>query len=174
MPAEERVVVVDEAGVVVGDAPRSVMRHDNLPHLVVAVVVRDPTGRIYVHRRTDSKDVFPGLHDAMVAGTVVVGETLEDAARRELAEELGITGVPLVPLFSAWYSDSSTRHLSHVWTVTWDGPVRHQPEEIAWGRWFTEAELEERLSDPEWPFVPDGRELLTRYGLGTGAQEPPM
>jgi 8-oxo-dGTP pyrophosphatase MutT (NUDIX family) len=141
------------------------MRRDNLPHLVVAVVVRDPAGRVYVHRRTDTKDVFPGMHDAMVAGTVVAGEEPEAAARRELEEELGITGVELVPLFTEWYADERTRHLSHVWTVTWAGPVRHQPEEIAWGGWFTLEELEQALADPDWPFVPDGRALLETFGV---------
>ena len=53
-PAEELVAIVDADGDVVGSAPRSVMRRDNLPHLVVAVLVRDPAGRVYVHRRTDS------------------------------------------------------------------------------------------------------------------------
>ena len=74
-------------------------------------------------------------------------------------------------MFSQWYSDDSTRHLSHVWSVVWDGPVRHQPEEIAWGGWLTVDELERRLADPAWPFVPDGRALLETYGvaaLGAG------
>src|SRR5512144_1716518 len=55
---EEQVAIVDDEGRVVGSAPRSVMRRDNLPHVVVAVLVRDPAGRVYVHRRTDTKDVF--------------------------------------------------------------------------------------------------------------------
>jgi 8-oxo-dGTP pyrophosphatase MutT (NUDIX family) len=166
--------VVDGDGVVVDAVPRSVMRRDNLPHLVVAVVVRDPAGRVYVHRRTDTKDVFPGMHDAMVAGTVAAGEAPETAARRELEEELGISGVDLVPLFTEWYADDRTRHLSHVWTVTWDGPVRHQPEEIAWGAWFTVEELERSLADPDWPFVPDGRALLRRYGVTALDAQAPM
>jgi isopentenyldiphosphate isomerase len=162
---EEQVAIVDELGQVVGAAPRSVVRRDNLPHLVVAVIVRDSQGRIYVHRRTDTKDVFPGLHDAMAAGTVTAGETLEAAARRELAEELGISGVQLRPEVVEWYADQQTRHLAHVWSVVWDGPVTHQPEEIAWGGWMTVEELSAHLADPSWPFVPDGRALLKTYGL---------
>ena len=50
------------------------MRRDNLPHLVVAVLVRDPAGRVYVHRRTDTKDVFPGMHDCFAAGCMQAGE----------------------------------------------------------------------------------------------------
>jgi 8-oxo-dGTP pyrophosphatase MutT (NUDIX family) len=160
--SEEQVAIVDDAGAVVGSAPRSVMRRDNLPHIVVAVLVRDTAGRVYVHRRTDTKDVFPGMHDAFVAGCLVAGEEPADAATRELAEELGVTGVALEPLFSGWYADESTRHLCHVWTTSYDGPVTHQAEEVAWGGWMAVADLRAHLADPTWPFVPDGRALVER------------
>jgi isopentenyldiphosphate isomerase len=159
---EEQVAVIDGNGVVVGAVPRSVMRRDNLPHLVVAVLLRDPAGRVYVHRRTESKDVFPGMHDCFAAGCVLAGEDPQRAAVRELAEELGVAGVRLEPLFSGWYADDATRHLCHVWTATYDGQVTHQPEEVAWGGWMTVDELRAHLADPSWPFVPDGRELVRR------------
>jgi len=161
-PPVEQVALVDDTGAVIGSAPRSVMRRDNLPHVVVAVLVRDPAGRVYVHRRTVTKDVFPGMHDAFVAGCLLAGEEPLAAAARELAEELGITGVRLEPLLAEWYADASTRHLCHVWTTTYDGPVTHQVEEIAWGDWLTPDELREHLADPTWEFVPDGRALLDR------------
>ncbi|MGH8892524.1 MAG: NUDIX hydrolase [Actinomycetes bacterium] len=157
---EELVALVDGSGAVVGSAPRSVMRRDNLAHLVVAVLVRDPTGRVYVHRRTQTKDVFPGMHDCFTAGCVLAGEEPETAAVRELGEELGVHGVLLEPLFTGWYVDDATRHVCHVWTATYDGPVTHQPEEVAWGGWMTVEALRRHLSDPTWPFVPDGRALV--------------
>lgn len=152
--------IIDDTGAVVGSAPRSVMRRDNLAHLVVAVLVRDSSGRIYVHRRTDSKDVFPGLHDCFAAGCLQAGEQVESAAAREVAEELGVTGVPLQPLFVSRYEDASTRHVCHAFVVTYDGPISHQPAEVAWGGWLTPDELRARLADPTWPFVPDGRAMI--------------
>jgi isopentenyldiphosphate isomerase len=161
--AEEQVAIVDEDGVVVGSAPRSVMRRDNLPHVVVAVLVRDPAGRVYVHRRTDTKDVFPGMHDAFAAGCLRYGEEPASAAAREVAEELGVVGVALEPLFVETYADLSTRHVCYVYATTYDGPITHQPEEVAWGGWMSVDELRARLADPSWPFVPDGRVLLERW-----------
>jgi isopentenyldiphosphate isomerase len=38
--------------------------------------------------------------------------------------------------------------------------VRHQPEEVAEGRWVTLAELAALLGDPGFAFVPDTRQLL--------------
>ena len=160
---EEQVAIVDDEGRVVGSAPRSVMRRDNLPHVVVAVLVRDPAGRVYVHRRTDTKDVFPGLHDAFAAGCLQYGEEPAAAAAREVAEELGVVGAPLRALFVERYDDGSTRHFCHVFATTYDGPVTHQPEEVAWGGWLTVDELRANLADPSWPFVPDGRVLVERW-----------
>ncbi|MDQ1665306.1 MAG: hypothetical protein QOH75_1337 [Actinomycetota bacterium] len=161
--ADEQVAIIDETGTVVGSAPRAVMRRDNLPHIVVAVLVRDPAGRIYVHRRTSTKDVFPGMHDCFAAGCLQAGEEPAEAAAREVAEELGVVAVPLTPLLRMRYADAATRHVCHAFTVTWDGPVTHQPDEVAWGDWMTPQELRSRLADPAWPFVPDGRALAERW-----------
>jgi 8-oxo-dGTP pyrophosphatase MutT (NUDIX family) len=161
--SEEQVAIVDGSGIVTGSAPRSVMRRDNLPHIVVAVLVRDPSGRIYVHRRTPTKDVFPGMYDCFAAGCLQSGEEPFAAAKREAAEELGVVGVPLEALFVMRYDDAATRHVCHAYSATWDGPVTHQPEEVAWGGWMTPGELRTCLSDPAWPFVPDGRALIDRW-----------
>ena len=87
---EERVALIDGTGSVIGGAARSIMRRDNLLHVVVAVLVRNTSGGVYVHRRTTSKDVFPGSHDCWIAGCLTYGEEPETAALRELEEELGI------------------------------------------------------------------------------------
>ncbi len=178
-PTEELVAIYDRddnEGRVVGAVPRSQMRARNLPHAATSVAVRDREGRIYVHRRTDTKDLFPGAYDVWAGGVVTAGESPPDAARRELAEELGLTSAPLRPLFTEWYADEHTTYLAHVYDTVYDperdGPIRHQPEEVAEGWWAALDELRARLADPQWPFVPDGRycfELYLARGLAAGA-----
>jgi 8-oxo-dGTP pyrophosphatase MutT (NUDIX family) len=96
-----------------------------------------------------------------VAGTVGAGESYEDAAIRELEEELGITGVVLEPLFHHRYEGALTRSHTRVYRVEWNGPIVHQPSEIVWGEFRTPAELRANLE--QFEFVPDGAELFTRY-----------
>jgi 8-oxo-dGTP pyrophosphatase MutT (NUDIX family) len=93
------------------------------------------------------------------------GEDPATTAARELAEELGVTGVPLTPLFTLVYDegDGGLRSHLHAYEARFDGPVRHQPEEIAAGWWMPLAELRARLRDTAWPFVPDGRMLVERW-----------
>jgi isopentenyldiphosphate isomerase len=179
---DEEVALYDPAdpnGRVVGHAPRSRMRAQNLPHAAPSVAVRDAEGRIYVHRRTDTKDVFPGAHDVWAGGVVGAGEAPDTAAHRELAEELGLTGMTLRPLFTEWYADDHTTYLAHVYDTAYDalrdGPIRHQPEEVADGWWMSLDDLRVKLADPTWDFVPDGRHCLELYlsrGLASRPRGP--
>jgi isopentenyldiphosphate isomerase len=166
---DEVVALVDETGRVVGSAPRSVVRRDNLRHAATAVLVRNPGGGIYLHRRTDTKDWAPGHWDAAAGGVILAGEEPHDSAVRELSEELGISTDDLTGLGTHLYEDDTTRCFEHAYQVVWDGPVRHQPEEVSEGRWVTLGELAAILRDPDVDFVPDTRQLLTRLGLDGGS-----
>jgi 8-oxo-dGTP pyrophosphatase MutT (NUDIX family) len=160
-PVDELVAVYDADGAVVGSATRSRMRAEGLWHATSAVLVRsEDGGRVYVHRRTETKDVFPGAHDCWAGGVVAAGETPAEGARRELAEELGIRAVPLRPLFSARYDVPPVRCHGFAFEARWDGPITHQPEEVAAGGWMTLDGLRARLADPAWPFTPDSRMLI--------------
>jgi isopentenyldiphosphate isomerase len=150
----------DDAGRVIGAAPRGRVRAENLPHAATAVLVRRPTGELYVHRRSDAKDVWPGRHDCTAGGILLAGELPDDAARRELAEELGITRVVPDPLLRRWYRDDDTWYLAYVYVVAWDGDVRFTDGEVTAGWWERPDQLYARLADPTWPFVPDARQLL--------------
>lgn len=158
--ADEQVVLVDDAGAVTGSAPRGVVRRDNLRHGATAVLVRRPDAGIYLHRRTETKDWAPGLWDAAAGGVLRTGEEPVDSAARELAEELGITGVPLRPLTTHLFEDDTTRCFEHAYDVVWEGPVTWQPEEVAEGRWATMEELTALLIEPVPRFVPDTVQLL--------------
>src|SRR6201991_3618336 len=165
-PAAEPVAVYDEAGAVVGVAPRGDVYARSLWHGVGGVLLRSGDGRrVYVHRRSATKLVMPGLHDCWAGGVIGPGETPAVTAARELAEELGVVGVPLTRLFTLVYDegeDGLRTHL-HAFEARFDGPVRHQPEEVADGWWMPVDELRARLRDPAWPFVPDGRMLVEHW-----------
>jgi isopentenyldiphosphate isomerase len=165
----EVVTLVDRSGAVVGRAERSVVRRDNLMHAATAVLVRDPDGRIYVHRRSPDKDWAPGAHDAAAGGVLTYGEEPLASAERELAEELGVIGAELRPLGISVFEDDSTRCVEHCFETTWGGPLHHADGEVVWGAWMTLRELADRLADPGWSFVPDTRALLQRLATaGTG------
>lgn len=61
-----------------------------LMHRAVLVLLYDKANRVYLQRRSKNKKLFPGFWDLSATGHVKAGESREDAARRELREELGI------------------------------------------------------------------------------------
>ena len=158
----ELVDVVDVDDRVVRQATRAEMRRDNLLHRAVYLVVRDSAGRLFVHRRTETKDIYPGYWDVTVGGVVAAGEDYPTAARRELAEEIGVaTTTPLVELFPVRYADAATQLVGRAFLARHDGPVALQAEEIAWGAFVPVAEAERVMRDERC--CPDGALVLRRY-----------
>lgn len=164
VPNDELIARYDESGAVLGVVTRSRMRAEGLWHAATAVLVRSSDGeRVYVHRRSPDKDVYPGMWDCWAGGVVAAGESPDEGARRELAEELGVTGVPPRPVFGFRYERGTVRYHGFAYEVAWDGPVVHQESEIVAGEWMALDRLRARLADPDWPFVPDGRVAIEEW-----------
>jgi 8-oxo-dGTP pyrophosphatase MutT (NUDIX family) len=156
----ERVVIVDADNAAVGVAPRHEMRSQRLPHRATFILVFDTKGRILVQKRTDTKDVYPGYYDLAAGGVVTEGESYDESAVREAAEELGIRGVPLEHRFDFYYEDPGNRCFGRVYSCVCDGPFTLQPEEVVSVE-FTE--LPEVLDGRIAPLTPDTVEALRRY-----------
>lgn len=159
----EIVAVYDEHGRLSGAAPRSTVRAQNLRHACVVVVVRNSRDELYVHRRTETKDVYPGCYDVMAGGVLQAGEEPTAGALREVEEELGISGVALRPIGEADYSDSSSRYHAFGYLADYDGPIRWQPEEVSWGAWVSLDDLHAMREDPNRSFAPDTLALLDAW-----------
>ncbi|MCK8436237.1 NUDIX domain-containing protein [Streptomyces sp. D2-8] len=154
--ADEILDIVDENDQVIGQSPRGEAYARGLRHRCVFIQARDAEDRVFVHRRTPAKLVFPSLYDMFVGGVVGAGESYDTAALREAEEELGVSGLPQPQhLFTFLYDNGAGRTWwSAVYEVRCELPVRPQVEEVAWYDFLADAEVERRLGDWEW--VPDG------------------
>ncbi|MFC1413669.1 NUDIX domain-containing protein [Streptacidiphilus sp. N1-12] len=152
--ADELLDVVDAEDRVVGQARRGDVYARRLRHRCVFVLARDAEDRIFVHRRTAGKLVFPSLHDMFVGGVVGAGEGYDEAAKREAEEELGVSGLSPTPLFRFLYETPEHSWWSAVYETRVGADVHPQVEEVAWHDFLTERELTERLTT--WSWVPDG------------------
>lgn len=159
-PVNELVEVVDEDDRVVDVVPRSLVRERLLLHRCTYVVVLDQDGHVYVHRRADSKDVHPGFYDVVAGGVNGVGESYEVCAAREVHEELGVTARP-VYRFTHRYQGPDGRCFGGVFDVVWDGPIRWQPEEVAWGTFLSLDDVDAMIERER--FCPDSLEVFERW-----------
>ena len=153
----ELVDIVDDDDRVVATVTRAEMRAGRLRHRGVFLVVRRSDGRVLVHQRSPTKDIWPSVWDVAVGGVVTAGEEWEAAAARELAEEVGIEGAPLTLARVGRYADADVDEMARVYTVTWDGPVRFADGEVVAAEWLTPAEVDERMG--RLPFCPDSLAL---------------
>ncbi len=162
--ADEVVIIVDEENNEVGAVPRWEMRAGRLPHRATYILVFNSQGELCVQKRTQTKDVFPGYYDVAAGGVVLAGESYEEGAVRELAEELGIRGTPLARLFDFYYENKYIRLWGRAFSCVYDGNLVLQEEEIESGT-FMKVDEVQRLAETE-PFTPDCLHVLRRH-LGT-------
>lgn len=166
----ELVDVVDAADRVVGRVTRSIMRSHRLRHRAVFIIVRSGTGDVLVHRRSPGKDLWPHRWDIAVGGVVGPGEDYTVAARRELAEEVGIEGVDLVEVGGGSYVDADVSLIGRIYLASHDGPVSFDDGEVVAAEWVPIAELATRLERDSW--VPDSLVLAVPVLAARFPDEP--
>ena len=158
---DEKVVWVDESDQVIEIVSRRRMRSEHLRHRAVFIAVTDGAGRLLVHRRSLGKDVWPGWCDIAVGGVVAADETYDDAARREVAEEIGLHDAIVVPLDDGVvkrYDDEIVSLLGRCYQVVSGGPFAFTDGEITEAWWVDRDDLATAISRDR--FLPDSLALL--------------
>jgi len=146
MVPEEYFPIVTEEGVVTGKASRTECHSGTfLLHPVVHLHVFNSRGELYLQKRAMDKDIQPGKWDTSVGGHVDYGEETEDALRREVREELGITDFK--PVFLRRYKFVSDREaeLVNSYYTLYDGDIQPDPVEISEGKFWKISEIEQQL-----------------------------
>lgn len=159
-PDEEIVQIVDQDDQEIAAITRFMMREQRLIHRASYILVFNQDGELYVQKRTMTKDMYPGYWDVAAGGVVLAGESYEQSAERELAEELGVKA-PLQFLFNQYYEDDTNRVWGRIFSCIHDGPFTLQPEEVEYGR-FMPLDVALEYSQVE-SFTPDGVILLKKY-----------
>jgi len=136
---------IDTKGYVKGKRSRTECHKQHIIHRAVHVIVLDSKHRIFVKRRSHSKDMFPGQWETSVGGHVKYGDGVKKTAARELEEELGIVE-PLRYLGRfAYRGKEEKENITLFYVVTKKRP-RLNISEATRGEYLTIHELERCLS----------------------------
>lgn len=157
----ELICWVDKQDHLLGHLVRSDLRQRGLIGRCTFIFLFNSKGELCVHRRTLSKALYPGFWDTAAGGMVAVGESYALSAQRELAEELGVSGVELVEHDHFYFEDGDSRLWCTSYSAVWDGPLCLQPEEVMEARFLS---IETVLAEAEQKsYCPDAQEGLRRY-----------
>lgn len=158
---EEIIDVVDDKDNVVGKSAREEILTKRLIHRAAMVIVFNSKGRIYVHQRSHKKRTFPRLWAIGAGGALQVGESYDDAAKRELMEELGIENVNLEFIFDFNYRCEENKYNAKIYKCVYDGKIKINEEEFEQGMFINFKDMEKFMQEHQ--FCPDTAEFFERY-----------
>jgi len=128
--------VVNKMDRILRQAVRSEVHGDNLRHRAVHILIFNERDELYLQQRSRCKDRHPLLWDSSAAGHVMAGEGYDEAAKRELQEELGID-VPLKKILKLSASPKTGQEFIWLYRGQLRGNIRPNRSEIESGAFLT-------------------------------------
>ncbi len=123
--------LVDDNDNVIGREDRNEIYKKGLRNFrVINIMIFTSDNKIVVPHRSGNRRVFPNCYDCSVGGHVSSGETYEEAAYRELEEELGITGIKLQEIAYFKPYDIDTSAFSKMYKLIYDGDLNYDKDGI--------------------------------------------
>lgn len=148
---EELVVLVNELDEPLGTMGKMEAHRTGRLHRAFSVFVFNSRGHALVQKRASTKYHSGGLWSNACCGHPKPGETVENAARRRLKEELGIAP-PSIPEFHFSYKASLPNGLiehefDHVLFAQFDGAADPCPDEVEQWRYVDPGELTSEIRE---------------------------
>ncbi len=156
---DEELILVDEADREIGFLAKGACHNgEGVLHRAFSIFIFDAEGRLLLQRRAEDKRLWPGFWSNSCCSHPRRGETMAEATRRRLDEELGLTA-DLEHLFTfsyhARYGDlGSEREVCRVYAGSSNKRPRPNPLEIGDIRWVTPADLDAELAATPERFTP--------------------
>lgn len=138
--------IVDEDGNILGQVTRG-HAHDGskILHPVVHLHVFNSRGELYLQHRPAWKDIQPDKWDTAVGGHIDLGESVGDALKREVREELGITEFTPESLGHYVFESNREKELVYVHRCIYDGPISPSKNELSGGRFWSPEEIRSNI-----------------------------
>ena len=156
MDEQELLDVVDKNDKVIGQDTKENKFLKGLVTRCVAVFIIDRKEKIMIAKRSSKKKSFPNRYDATACGNVKAGEDYNEAAQREVKEELGIRCDLkfLGKVFNEFQENSKTlRHFTGIFSGRFDEEIRLSDELVEIQKLSVE-EIESLISKNKELFTP--------------------
>lgn len=132
----EEMDVVNDANQIVGKATQDEIYAQKLTHRIVHVFVINTKGEVYFQKRSEKKSYLPGFYCTSAGGHVHSGESYEQAAKRELVEELGLQ-VPIKKVHELIFAEAGLKRFIELFVACADGGINFADGEVASGEFLS-------------------------------------
>lgn len=121
------------------------------------ILVFNNEGRLALQLRSATDDSYPSHWDFSAAGGIDEGEENEEAAKRELEEEISIKS-DLIYLGEEYYKDEKNQEKLFIYKTIYNGDFNVNPKEVEKVELFSLNEIEKMLDSrekfhPEFLFI---------------------
>lgn len=140
----DQVIWVDEKDNILGIVSRQEAHQKDLLHRTVGIIILNDKNEILLQKRSTNKDTFPGMYTVAASGHVDSGETYDQAAKREIEEELGLK-TDLKFLKTVINDHPEHRQMQSFYLLKSNGPFKIQLEEVDEVKFFTLDEIKNML-----------------------------
>lgn len=160
---------VNDKDEVVGIVSYEESRERHLAHRIARIFLLDELGRLYLQKRSMKMSSAPGLWDQSAAGHVDIGESYDQAAARELEEELGVKNAILNQIVKYYEEEphpiyGHLKRFNALFIAQYDGqPIVLEPNEVMDGKWVTKTELEGLMSKSPAEFSDGFKTAYQKY-----------
>ena len=119
-------------------------------------------GKVLLQHRSPKKKIFPDCFDSSCAFHVTFGESYEQAAARELTEEIGISA-PLTYLGKFSHHDTPENQMVAVFSCSSDQTLEVDENEVSRASFYTREEVDNIVASQRiTPWLRDGWKLKTQ------------
>ena len=130
-------------------------KNNSKNYRVVNIIIINSNNQIVLAQRSKKKKWFGGCYFFSVGGHVITNEDYEDAAYRELEEELGIKGETLEEIGYFDPMKSGTSSFSKLYKLKYDGDFAIDKDEIEMMCSFEKKEIDRLIIDNPEKFSSD-------------------
>lgn len=164
-----KITIVDQNDRVIGAATQQEAQEKGFTYRLVAVLLFNSKNKLYLQLRPPTKKISPNKWDNSAGGHVDEGESYLAAAKRELKEELGISGVKLTPVGKFYYEKAdplvkrTLKRFAKVFKTVHDGQPKPDSHEVAAGKWVTLEDVLHQVKTSPDKFTTGFKLTLQRF-----------
>lgn len=145
------ITFVDANDTVIGYGSRVEALEKGIAHRIARVFLFNSKGELLIQKRSANHSSLPNRWDQSAAGHVDEGETYEQAAYRELKEEVGVAGVLLTKV-TKYYTEETDetqvkKRFQELWVGHYDGAIQIDTHEVSDSRWIQPVDLRKWMQE---------------------------